>query len=77
MMRVGKNEGGVYAIRRDSHGTYFIYHYQGVSRAKWPKDSDDYASIQTGSAICRPLKVADIEYRPPRDERLSKRAKKL
>jgi hypothetical protein len=50
---------------------------QGVSRAKWPKDSDEYASIQTGSTVCCPLKVADIEYRPPRVKGLSKRAKKL
>jgi hypothetical protein len=55
----------------------FTCHYQGVSRAESPKDKHEYAPIQTGSAICCPLKSVVIEWRRAPVEGLSKCAKKL
>ena len=42
-----------------------------------PKNNDEYAPPQIGEAICYPLEAVAIEWRPPRLEGLSKRAKKL
>jgi len=56
---------------------HFTRNYQGVNHAKWPKANHQCASTQTGSVICCTLEAVDIEYRPPRADGLSKRAKKL
>jgi hypothetical protein len=39
------------------------------------KANRECAPIQTDSVICCPLEAVDIECRPPRADRLSKRAK--
>jgi hypothetical protein len=56
---------------------HFARNYQGVSHAKWPKAKHECAPTETGSVICCPLKAVDVECRPPRVDRPSKRAKKL
>ena len=42
-----------------------------------PKTIVRCAPTETSSVICCPFEAVDIERRPPRADRLSKRAKKL
>jgi cysteine synthase len=55
----------------------FTRNYQGVSHAKCLQNHHEYTPTQTGSVICCPLEAVDIESRPPRADRPSKRARKL
>lgn len=41
------------------------------------QEHDEPAPPQIGTAVWQPLEAVDIEYRPPRAEGHSKRAKKL
>lgn len=57
---------------------HFTRNYpRGVSHTKWPKDNRERAPTETSSVICWTFEAVDLERRPPRADRLSKRPKKL